>query len=1011
MQSDIPTQAISPRVKEEAAAIRAQLRVDLRASELLDTWLVTICTVSPYMARTALQFPDEISRLLSVDYLYPDSVVPNLAQLSDELHDDQAGYSANESAEETSLLDAQLQRVLRRFRHRHLFRILWRDLSGVAELDETLNQLSILAECCITAADQWVYESLCLRYGEPRDEQGKPVRLVVLGMGKLGGYELNVSSDIDLICVYREGGQTTGSSEGKGAIDHSEFFRRSAQGLTKLLNTLTPDGFVYRVDTRLRPFGESGPLVMNFAGLENYYLTQAREWERYAMIKARAITGTTEDIAEVEALITPFVYRRYLDYNAFESLRELKRKIVLSVAQKQLRDNIKLGAGGIREIEFIGQVFQLVRGGQDVRLRVRSIVPVLEMLASLHLLAEEEVEALVAAYRYLRRVENALQMMRDEQLHSLPVDAEDRQRLVMMLDETDWPAFIQHLSAHQFQVSKTFAALFEVESVETGSELGVQAVQSSAAVSDELDSSPVDTQSSSSDQLSTRDVWSLLSDLDATEQQREECLQRAGFEPNDELSNAVESLSRSAFYQRLSADSQERVERIAPMIMQFALYSDNPTETLSRCLALVRAVAGRSGYLQVLSDQPAALSRLVSLFAQSRWLANFVLRQPMVIDEFLAGPGAVIYPDRQQVRSDSLEQLERLRTAELDVQMDSMRHYRQSREMRIACAQLDGSLTLMQVSDQLSWLAESIIEVVLSLVQIPLVAIHGEPACIEQSTELDAGSRRRASVGVVAYGKLGGLELGFGSDLDLVFVHDSVGNAQHTDGEKSIDNSVFYARVAQKFVHFMGTATPAGVLYEIDLRLRPNGSSGVLVTGMDTFANYQFGDAWTWEHQALMRARIVLGNERLRTLFSQTRAGVLAQKRSTQELRETVANMRERMRAAMGNKEAGSMHLKQDDGGVADVEFIVQYLVLAYSAEHPELLIYTDNIRVLDAVEALQLLPATDAEMLRQSYIALRERLHRQALQEAGPVVPEDKALGELRANVMDLKGRTLGAS
>jgi glutamate-ammonia-ligase adenylyltransferase len=507
------------------------------------------------------------------------------------------------------------------------------------------------------------------------------------------------------------------------------------------------------------------------------------------------------------------------------------------------------------------------------------------------------------------------------------------------------------------------------------------------------------------------DTWRLVCGHDVDDEARSAALSRCGFEPSDALLTAIAGLSQGAFYQRLTAESQERVERIVPMIMTLALQTAEPAQTLVRCLSLVRSVAGRSGYLQVLREQPAALARLVKLIAESRWLAGFVLRQPMVIDELLIGPGAPVYADKETVRRDALEQLERLRDAELDVQMDSLRHYRQAREMRIACAQLDGTLTLMQVSDQLTWLAEALIEVVLELVSAPLVLRHGSPHClpVSQAGESVDSARRSSSVGIVAYGKLGGLELGFGSDLDLVFLHDSSGEAQHTDGDKPVDNSVFYGRLAQKFVHFMSTTTPAGVLYEIDLRLRPNGSSGVLVTGMEAFANYQRGDAWTWEHQALMRARMVLGNDSLQQQFTLTRSGVLAQRRSEAELREAVASMRERMRAALGANLPDSMHLKQDDGGIADIEFIVQYLVLAHAADHPALLQYTDNIRVLDVVEAEQLLPATDVALLRDSYLVLRERLHRQSLQEASPIVPVDDALTRLRDAVIALRTRVLG--
>jgi glutamate-ammonia-ligase adenylyltransferase len=992
MQSDISKDLLTPVLLQRVAEIEKSLASDTVTDALITTWLRPLCAVSPYLEKVAKQYPEFIDRLVLSGDSTGRCSRPSHEEWVAELQIDLNSMLEERTA--VTLLGSELESlqhtVLRRFRHRKMFRILWRDLTGVSTLYDSLHELSTLADACVIVADQWAYTSLITRYGIPRNSEGKEQRLIVLGMGKLGGYELNVSSDIDLICIWPDAGKTDGDETGRRVVDASEFFRRSVQLFTRLLNSTTADGFAFRVDTRLRPFGDSGPLAMNFDGLENYYLTQARDWERYAMIKARAITGDDSEIEILMGLVTPFVYRRYLDYNAFDSLRDLKRKIALSVNQKGLLDNIKLGSGGIREIEFIGQSFQLVRGGRDDRLRTRSIVQVLNQLASDSLLAQAESESLLEAYTYLRRVENAIQMMRDEQRHSLPTDVTDQLRLTAMLDEPDWENFRRTLALHQGVVSQIFMGLFEVESTASGA--------------DEVGSDDVVVGSSKSEVLiQMSEAWTVFSLDDITDDVRGQRLEALGFEPDDELLSVIATISHGSFFHRLTNDSQERVARIAPLIMSLAVKTSEPSQTLIRCMALVRAVAGRSGYLQVLCDQPQALSRLVSLFSQSRWLANFVLRQPMVIDELLEGPGSEIYLTAKEVAERTEAQVERIRTAELDVQMDSLRHYRQGREMRIACAQLDGSLTLMQVSDQLSWLAESIIDAVVQLVEAPLKAKYGQP-CFEVD-----GKRRVSTEAIIAYGKLGGLELGFASDLDLVFVHDSSGEKQQTDGEKSVENSVYYARLTQKFVHFMGTATPAGVLYEIDLRLRPNGTSGVLVTGINAFSQYQEGDAWTWEHQALIRARMVFGRTSLRKQFEDIRAHVLAQNRSESELREAVASMRERMRSALGNSREDLFHLKQDAGGVADIEFIVQFLVLAYSAEHPELLEFTDNIRILDTVESLCLIPAYEAATLRDSYLTLRECLHRQALQEGPAVVPHDASLTELTGSVIAIRQRILG--
>ena len=956
-------------VQEITAALGA-----VAADSVVVQQLDTLCALSPYIARTCRQYPDVLAELLNRDVFDGSSIPPTLATLEADLQT--AFDDAQEKAslvDETHTVVEQLQmQTLRQFRHKQMLRILIRDITGIASLDETLLQLSLCADACIRCAAAWADAHCVSRFGEPYGHDGIRQQLIVIGMGKLGGYELNVSSDIDLICLF----PSAGSTDGRKSIDNGDFFRRVTQQLTRLLNSPTADGFAYRVDTRLRPFGESGPLVINFDGLENYYLTQGRDWERYAMIKARVITGDSDSQTELESLITPFVYRRYLDYNAIESLRELKRKIALSLRQKQMVDNLKLGAGGIREIEFIAQAFQLVRGGRDTRLRLRSIRAVLDEIARQALMPQDEVDSLHEAYGFLRRAENAVQMMRDEQLHSLPVDDEDKQRLLCLMAYSDWQTFRDDLAGHQNRVDHMFKALFRDE-----------------GETDEPD--PVDN--------AARDSWAVLSSNELEEQDYADALLAYGIKPTDELLAAIASVCRGAYYQRLTARGQERVDEIVPRLMEVVRGQSDAHDVLTRCLKFVRSVAGRSGYLQALIDRPSALALLAKLFGESLWLANFVTRQPIVLDELLIHGSVEAWPNADSIRNETMAMAARLSDEELDVQMDALRQFRQAREFRIAMAELTGELPLMKVSDQLTWLAESLIEAVLMLVEKPLLDKHGEPRCIVD------GESVSTDVGVIAYGKLGGIELGFGSDLDLVFVHSSRGDKQQTSGDKSVDNSVYYVRLAQKFVHFMTTTTPAGILYEIDLRLRPNGSSGMLVTGIETFEGYQRGDAWTWEHQALMRARVVVSGSELGDRFDQVRHAVLGQPRSAVELRQAVSAMRKRMRDALGNSNPDRMHLKQDDGGVADIEFVVQYLVLAHAAEHPTLLTYTDNVRVLGRIDALGLVSEGVAKQLTDCYLELRARLHRQALQEADAVVAYDPELKEIVATVVAIRHDILG--
>ncbi|MEE9321713.1 MAG: bifunctional [glutamate--ammonia ligase]-adenylyl-L-tyrosine phosphorylase/[glutamate--ammonia-ligase] adenylyltransferase [Granulosicoccus sp.] len=992
MQLNVPAELLTPLVNDAAALVRESIVAELTGAfedtleslPVAELPLESLFALSPYMATTSQRYPDELARLLREGALEQTTSIE--VELSATLVTKLMTELVADMSARTSVLDAeQIEKlqmeILRRFRHRHMLRILWRDLLGIACLDETLTSLTAMADACVCMASQWAHAALLPRYGEPQDKKGHAQKLIVLGMGKLGGCELNVSSDIDLIYCWPAPGQT----EGPKRVDNAEFFRRVAQRLTRLIGAVTEDGFVFRVDTRLRPFGESGPLVMNFEGLENYYLTQGRDWERYAMIKARPITGDVAALQELDTLLKPFIYRRYLDYNAIDSLRELKRKIMLSVKQRALIDNIKLGVGGIREVEFIGQAFQLVRGGREPRLQQRPIRKVLNTLIELDLMPAEDVHSLVAAYEYLRRVENAVQMMRDEQVHSLPVDVTDQKRLLCMMGEADWPAFRVVLKKHQNIVAMSFSALFA--SGEAGKSEDSRGEKENAADGDQA----------------AMAVWAIVSSPETPQESVTDALQTLGIDVDEALLETTINVCRGAFYNRMSAQGQERIDRVLPLIFDAVMREQYDAIVLSRCLALVRAVAGRSGYLQVLGDYPVALKRLIDLFAGSSWLAEFVTRHPIVIDELLDTQTQPLLLNQEAITREAMAQAKRLIERPLDEQMDSLRHFRQTRELRIAAAELEGEMPLTDVSDQLSWLAEAMVSAVFHLVSLALASRFGWPRCQEN------GQMRQPEVGIIAYGKLGGVELGYGSDLDLVFVHDSAGEAQFTDGDKSIDNSVWYARLAQKFVHFMGTATPAGVLYEIDFRLRPNGQSGVLVTGLDAFARYQADEAWTWEHQALLRTRLILGSSALHKRFDGIRAKVLSERRSAEALRKAVSDMRERMRKALGNHESGRMHLKQDAGGVADIEFVVQYLALAHAADHPDIIIHTDNIRVVEAAAAEGLLEQTEANTLVASYIELRSRLHRQALHQRSAIVDIDPALEVLRQGIIRIREAVLG--
>jgi glutamate-ammonia-ligase adenylyltransferase len=846
--------------------------------------------------------------------------------------------------------------VLRRFRRTEGVRIAWRDLAGLAAIDDTLAEQSALADACIRIALEMLETRARARFGTPRAGDGTPQSLLVLGMGKLGGRELNFSSDIDLIFLYGERGATDGAR----SLDNGDFFTRLGQELIRALQETTAEGFVYRVDMRLRPFGSSGPLVMHLEQLEQYLLTQAREWERFALVKARPVTGDPATVAEVDGLLRPFVFRRYLDFGAFEALRDLKLRLEREVERKGLHGNVKYGRGGIREVEFIAQAFQLIRGGRESRLRTRGLLDALEALRHLGELEPATVDALSAAYRHLRAVENRLQAWGDERAHDLPVDPGARARLAWTLGEADWSAFGARLDGHMAAVHECFGEVFNVSE----------------------DEEPVPR-----DPLA--EAWEGTVDAEVAEAR----LGDAGFDEPAEIRRRLETLRASSRYRSLTRTARERFDRLVPLLLAEAGRVQAPGRTLGRLLTLMEAVARRSVYLSLLTEHAAARGRLVELCAASPWIAEFVTRHPILLDE-LIDPGSLYAPpDRASVEREIAEALEGIGDDDLESQMDALRQVRQANVLRVAAVDITGRLPLMRVSDRLTWIAEAMLEAVHRLVRRQAVARYGRPRAL-----LDDGERE-PGFGIVAYGKLGGIELGYGSDLDLVFLHEG-GEDRGTDGERAVDNATFFARLAQRMVHFLNTPTPAGTLYEIDTRLRPNGSAGLLVSTLPAFARYQGESAWTWEHQALVRARMIVGPEPLRTRFEAVRAEVLRRGRDRPALARAVVDMRDRMRRELSKGSADRFDLKQDRGGVADIEFMVQYGVLAGAHATPALVDFTDNIRLLEALATAGELAAGDASLLTDAYRAFRTRIHRLALLDAPAIVEPDAELAGYREAV-----------
>ena len=877
----------------------------------------------------------------------------------------------------------ELSRRLRRFRNRQQLRIIWRDISRQADLIETCRDLSELADICIDLAYHWLYPRLCEQFGTPIGRRsGTPQHLVILGMGKLGAHELNLSSDIDLIFGYPEGGETEGV---KRSLDNQEFFIRLGQRLIKALDAITVDGFVFRTDMRLRPYGSSGALVFSFNALEQYYQDQGRDWERYAMIKARVVGGDQKAGAELLEMLRPFVYRRYLDFSAIEALRAMKQLIQQEVRRKGMSDNIKLGAGGIREVEFIAQAFQLIHGGRDLSLQQRSLFAVLDTLRDQGYLPAAVTDELRDGYAFLRYAEHALQGIDDRQTQMLPDTDQDRARVAFIMGFDSWHAFHERLMHWRGRVDWHFHQVIADPDEEAE-------VAADECVGGEW-----------------LPLWAEAQDEEAACRQ----LDDAGFADGQTAWRRITALRSGSQVRAMQRLGRERLDAFVPRLLAQAVEHDNPDLVLERVLPLVEAVARRSAYLVLLTENPGALQRLLTLCAASPWIAEQITRFPLLLDELLNEGRLFKPPQAPELAAELRERLMRIPEEDLEQQMEALRHFKLAHRLRVAASEIAGTLPLMKVSDYLTWLAEAILDQVLALAWRHTVARHGAPRRAD-------GSPCDPDFVIVGYGKVGGIELGHGSDLDLVFIHDGDPQAE-TDGAKPIDGAQFFNRLGQRIIHLLTTQTNSGQLYEVDMRLRPSGAAGLLVSSLAAFARYQESEAWTWEHQALVRARVLVGCPRVGQAFEAVRAQVLGRARNLDTLRSEVSEMRAKMRDNLGSKATAAgtaanafeatatFDLKQDAGGIVDIEFMVQYAALAWSQQHPELLEFTDNIRILEGLERVGLLPGEDARLLQDIYKAYRSAAHRQALQKQPGVVSGDQFVDE-RRTVMRI-WRELGLS
>ncbi|MCK0767246.1 bifunctional [glutamate--ammonia ligase]-adenylyl-L-tyrosine phosphorylase/[glutamate--ammonia-ligase] adenylyltransferase [Chromohalobacter canadensis] len=860
--------------------------------------------------------------------------------------------------------EAAMQAAIRRFRRLRMLGIVWRDLCRAprGQGDEagmwgTARDVSSLAEICLDGALGWLEDYYAPRWGQPAlRADGTPQRLVVLGMGKLGAGELNLSSDIDLIFAFAEEGETQG---GRRALSHQEYFTKLGQKLIGALDAVTDEGMAFRVDMRLRPLGDGGPLVGNFATLASYYQDQGREWERYAMLKARPVAGDLEAGAELLASLRPFVYRKYLDFGAIESLREMKRLINREVKRKGMADNIKLGPGGIREVEFVVQAFQLIRGGRDTELQLTSLAAALRCLTDLELLPGEVTDALRVDYAFLRDLEHALQAQKDRQTQTLPEDSLGRERLALALDMADWPALVARLDEARGRVREHFDAVIAPPEEE-----------------DDEQSLPED---------ASREELGALWREELTPDEARETLTTLGCETPEATFKRLASLHRSRAVAAMQRIGFERLDALMPLLLEAAGESRAPDVALERVLPLIEAVLRRTAYLALLRENPDALRQLIRLCAASPWIAEQLARHPVLLDELLH-PATLYSPADKDELADELRQaLARIPEDDEEGQLDALRIFKHAQVLHVAASDIVGARPLMKVSDYLTFIAEVILEQILAMAWKQVTRKYGRPSRHPGEHESDD-----ANFAIIGYGKLGGIELGYGSDLDLVFLHDADPKGV-TDGAKALDNAVFFTRLGQRIIHLLTAMTPSGALYEVDMRLRPSGNAGLLVTTLDAFADYQHQQAWTWEHQALVRSRAIAGNTALCERFEVVRREVLSQPREPEQLRESVVAMRRKMRTHLGSSDQagrrGTFHLKQDPGGMVDIEFLCQYAVLRLGDEAPEMLAFSDNMRILETLEESGRLPAEQARELREAYLTYRGISHRASLAKAGSQV------------------------
>ncbi|MEZ7516776.1 bifunctional [glutamate--ammonia ligase]-adenylyl-L-tyrosine phosphorylase/[glutamate--ammonia-ligase] adenylyltransferase [Psychrobacter sp. NPDC078370] len=904
--------------------------------------------------QTASEFAYQIweSRTVSCQTFlrsYPLNSTLTRQQIDDLIQD----YTLDENyqlADETKVMSG-----LRHLRTLLMMRWIWQDALQTISLEQLTDELSEFADGCISFAKDYTYQHLVAKYGEPTfiNEQGNIQidDMAIMAMGKLGAQELNLSSDIDLIFVHQARGETNGNkAKGTRSIDNKRFMTRLGQGIIKLLDNKTADGFVFRVDMRLRPWGDGSDLAIHLSALQKYFTMHGRAWERFAWLKARVVGQIDQPFyEEIQALIKPFVFRYYVDYSAFSALREMKSLIQNQVAQREDLDNIKLGAGGIRDIEFIVQAFQLIYGGRHPQLQIKPCLQAMQVLCELGYLEHSTYEQLQAAYRFLRRLEHAIQAINDQQTQRLPHDEQWQHNLAVTLNFENWHALLDQLNRHRDSVNVPFERMVTERQVPDNE------------------------------------------DTDLEPEHLDEQIARLNEVLTKENREVLQNFWQSKMVANLSDEARERLDDAYPVIVHALLAHQEQQQlantALPRLISLLEAICRRSIYLVMIAENPNATIELIPMLSASPWIAKELAQYPVLLDTFLQQRYRHL-PDKRELRDILRQQLLRVEPNDEEELLSVLRLFKKNQVLAVAASDVLAERPIMKVSDSLTYIAEVVLEAALERAFAEIVNRYGYPIGQDGDpvTEADCG------FAIIGYGKLGGLELSYSSDLDLVFLH-KIKEQGMTTGEKSVSGMKFAARLVQKLMNYLNTQTRDGRAYEIDMRLRPSGNAGMMVVSCHAFETYQMDKAWSWEHQALVRARAICGDRRVTARFCDIRRDVLSLPRTLDQVRSEVTSMRIKMQKHLGTsqwqQEAGKFHLKQDAGGIVDIEFLAQFAVLAYSHEYPSLTKWSDNVRIFAEVALLGIWNDQVCQDLTDAYLRIRAATHQLALSEQSLLVDE----------------------